>query len=162
ASLRLVVSYHPIGFEGGGTSVHVDVAEGITTIQCGNTPADFLAHTIPNLVKQHSHRDDPLFVAIYAGLNGFVPALGALTEVTRIRPNTRFVVLTCTCISADQEERLSVLFGTRSVAAVGWCGCSGTREMHAICLALRGTPADEAIRLTPGLSPRNTNLRLGA
>lgn len=150
ATVRVLASYHPIGFTD-KDRVTIDVSGPVTTAVYGDMPTDALLADVPSFLATHSEPSDPIFVAFYFGSSGFLSMSTLLASIRRIRPNTRAAALVCDCASPDHAAILRHLLANRTVDAVGRCSCGGSREMHAIRLALTGHPTDEAIRLTPGL-----------
>ncbi len=129
---HLVATYHWVGTRPPIMPTEIVVDDGFTQILLHElTPARVMCE-LPGLLRNHVDQDVPLLATIYAGRCGFLDMLVVLELVRTVHPSARVVIVTCGCVTEDQEYVLRRGIEAGVISHVVWASCGGSKALGMI------------------------------
>lgn len=112
------------------TEIAID--DGLTTIQFHDLTPRRIVAEVPDVLRGNADQDAPLLATIYAGRSGFLTMLGLVESVRAAHSGARFVILTCHCLTDDQEYFLRSGIDAGILSRVVVVPCGGSKSMGEI------------------------------
>jgi hypothetical protein len=119
--------------------------DGLVAIKIERLDPDAIRQTIPDLLKAYLNPKVPALLTVYGGWRHLVAMLEIVGMVRQVHPSIQTVLLTCDCISDDEQALLEILLDNGTLRHVVWVACGGAKAMGLIVDAVRndwiGLPA---------------------
>lgn len=129
---HLVATYHWIGTRPPIMPTEIAIDDDLKQILLHSLTPTRVMRELPDLLRDHVDADTPFLATIYAGRSGFLDMLALLECVHAMRPDGRFVIVTCGCLTEDQEFVLRRGLETGVLSHVVWAPCGGSWAMGQI------------------------------